>query len=175
MVFQRFAQRLIGLASQRLTPLLRAKTGPEDVVQSAFKSFFTRQRAGQFDLQGWDDLWSVLVVITLRKCCRRAEYFHAACRDVRREVSQPSTTAESDMGWEVLDREPGPVEAAQLIETIEHVLHLFHERERTIVQLSLDGFSIAEISARLDCSERKVYRVLERVKGELQRLQAEAA
>jgi DNA-binding CsgD family transcriptional regulator len=49
-----------------------------------------------------------------------------------------------------------------LIETAEQVRGLFKERERAIVQLSLEGCSIADISAQLDCSERKVYRVLER-------------
>jgi RNA polymerase sigma factor (sigma-70 family) len=116
-----------------------------------------------------------MVVITLRKCCRRAEYYHAACRDGRREVALPPTVSESGTGLEAVDREPSPAEVAQLSETTEQVLSLFKERERAIVQLSLEGLSIAEISVRLDCSERKVYRVLERVKAELLRMQAEAA
>jgi RNA polymerase sigma factor (sigma-70 family) len=174
-IFQRFAQRLISLASRRLTPVVRAKTGPEDVVQSVFRSFFTRHRQGQFDLRDWSDLWTVLVVITLRKCCRRAAHYHAACRDVRREVALSPTVSDSGGGWEAVDREPSPAEAAQLIETAEQVLRLFKERERAIVQLSLEGLSIADISTRLDCSERKIYRVLERVKEELLRMQAEAA
>ena len=44
----------------------RQKVDPEDVVQSAFRSFFTRQAAGQFDVASWDDLWGLLVVITVR-------------------------------------------------------------------------------------------------------------
>src|SRR4051794_6881107 len=84
-VFRRYARRLLGLASSRLGELLRRKAGPEDVVQSVFRSFFLRMRQGRFDLDGWDDLWSLLVVITVRKCVNRREFFQAACRDVRRE------------------------------------------------------------------------------------------
>jgi RNA polymerase sigma-70 factor (ECF subfamily) len=170
-VVERFAQRLIGLAAGRLGPLLRPKAEPEDVVQSVFRSFFSRQREGQFDLQGWDSLWDVLVVITLRKCCNRVEYFQAACRDVRREV--PLAAAEAAPLPAIADREPTPEEAVVLAETVEQLLQGFRERERAIVALTLQGFAVAEVSAQLGCSERKVYRVLERVREELLRMQQE--
>src|SRR5437764_10887242 len=108
-VFDRFARRLIGLAGSRLGRLLRPKAEPEDVVQSVFRSFFARQQQGQFDLRGWDGLWDVLVVITLRKCCDRADYFQAARRDVRREV--PLLAAAGDgLPHEAVSREPTPGE-----------------------------------------------------------------
>jgi RNA polymerase sigma-70 factor (ECF subfamily) len=174
-VFRRYVHRLIGLASRRLDPLIRTKTDPEDVVQSVFRSFFDRQRQGQFELNNWEDLWSLLVVMTLRKCCGRAEHFHAACRDVRREVAIPAAANESGTGWEALDEQPTPEHAAQLVEMVEQVLRPFNDRERTIVQLSLDGCSVAEVSGRIGCSQRKVYRILERLKAELQRLQSDVA
>jgi DNA-directed RNA polymerase specialized sigma24 family protein len=40
--FDRFARRLIGLARTRLDRRIRQKIDPEDVVQSVFRSFFTR-------------------------------------------------------------------------------------------------------------------------------------
>jgi RNA polymerase sigma-70 factor (ECF subfamily) len=169
-VFRRFAQRLVSLAADRLQGVIRHLAGPEDVVQSVFRSFFTRQRDGQFDLHGWDGLWDVLVVITLRKCCNRVEYLHAACRDVRRQVPIDEAAAGSVLSREVVAREPSAAEALELAETVEQLLLLFQDRERAIVELSLQGCPVAEISARLGCTERKVYRVRERVRQELRRM-----
>ena len=45
-VFERFAGRLVALARRRCNRLLARKVDPEDVVQSAYKSFFVRHRAG---------------------------------------------------------------------------------------------------------------------------------
>jgi RNA polymerase sigma-70 factor (ECF subfamily) len=45
-VFDRFARRLAALAAARLPAVLRSKLDPEDVVQSAFRTFFRRQAAG---------------------------------------------------------------------------------------------------------------------------------
>src|SRR5947207_2858035 len=85
-VFDRYAQRLVRLAASRLPVEVRAKDDADDVVQSVFVSFFRRHAAGQFtDLDGWDRLWSLLTVLTVRKCGHRLERFFAARRDVRRE------------------------------------------------------------------------------------------
>jgi RNA polymerase sigma-70 factor (ECF subfamily) len=172
LVFHRFAHRLVGLAAGRLHGLIRHRAAPEDVVQSVFRSFFTRQRDGQFDLASWEGLWDVLVVITLRKCCNRIEYFHAACRDVRREVPLDPATAGALVAGDGGAREPTPSEAMELAETVEQLLGRFQDRERAIVELSLQGCPVAEIGARLGCSERKVYRVRERIRLELQHMQA---
>ena len=85
-VFSRFANRLLHLARSRLNPPIRRKFDPEDVMQSVFRSFFIRQREGQFELKDWDSLWSLLVRITLRKCGRRITAFQTQRRDLRREV-----------------------------------------------------------------------------------------
>src|SRR5262245_43248536 len=85
MVFTRFATRLAGLARRNLDARLAVKVDPEDVVQSAYKSFFIRQRDGELEIGNWDGLWGVLTLITLRKCTDRARHFTAAKRDMGRE------------------------------------------------------------------------------------------
>ena len=65
-VFHRFASRLIRLAGTRLNTCVRRQVDPEDVVQSVFRSFFDRQAAGQFELENWNSLWSLLVRIVVR-------------------------------------------------------------------------------------------------------------
>src|SRR5207302_11088901 len=96
-----------------------------------------------------------------------------ACRDVRREVPLDVAAAGSALPWQVVARDPTPDQAAELAETVEQLLGLFQDRERAILELSLQGCPVAEISARLGCTERKVYRVRERIRLELRRLQAD--
>ena len=72
-VFERFAGRLVALARRRFNRLLARKVDPEDVEQSAYKSFFVRHRAGKLDVSDGDALWNLLILITLRKCADRAE------------------------------------------------------------------------------------------------------
>ena len=67
-------------------------------MQSVFKSFFRRHAEGQFDLSGWDSLWALLTVITLRKSGHKAKEYLAACRDVRREVHQTPVDGDSSAG-----------------------------------------------------------------------------
>lgn len=167
-IFNRFARRLIGLARMHLDSRVRQKIDPEDVLQSAFKSFFLRHADGQFVLNDWDDLWSLLVTITLRKCGHQIEHYRAACRDVGREQLAPEDSAGS---WQALAKDPSPAEATLLAEAVTQLLSsLGDERERRMVELSLQGYSVAEVSAEVGRSERTVQRVLGRVCTRLQRM-----
>jgi RNA polymerase sigma-70 factor (ECF subfamily) len=173
-VFERFARRLIVQARLHLDGRLRQKVDPEDVVQSAFRSFFLRFAGGQFDLRSWDGLWSLLIVITLRKCGNKVEHYHAACRSVLREVS-PAEEEDSSAGWQAVAREPTPAEAAALADTVEGLMSGLDECRRGILALSLQGHGPREISEQLGCSERMVYRLREQVKRQLERLRDETA
>src|SRR5690349_7055785 len=81
-VVESYARRLVALARKHLDRRILGKEDPEDVLQSVFKSFFHRVGAGQFRLDSHDDLWALLVSLTLHKCGHRVEYFRAARRDV---------------------------------------------------------------------------------------------
>ncbi len=168
-VFHRFAQRLIALARTRLSQSVRPKMDPEDVLQSVFRSFFARHAGGEVEVENWDSLWGLLVVITMRKCGRQGVYFHAARRDVAREVAPRAAPDESSARWEAEADEPTPSEAAMLTETVEQLMQSLDARQRQILALSLQGCPPAEISEQVGCTERTVYRVLERVKEWLQR------
>jgi RNA polymerase sigma-70 factor (ECF subfamily) len=171
-VFHQYARRLVGLARSRLNGRLRQKVDPEDVVQSAFGSFFRRQAGGDVEVGSWDSLWSLLAVITVRKCGRWAAYFRTARRDVRREVAPRPGRDDFGPGPEGEARGPTPAEAAMLAETVEGLARSLDARERRILELSLEGLKAPQISARLGCSERTVFRMRERIKT---RLRAESA
>jgi DNA-directed RNA polymerase specialized sigma24 family protein len=166
--FERFTRRLIGLARTHIDARLRHKIDLEDVVQSAYKSFFLRYGDGALAAEGWDGLWGLLTVITLRKCAERARYLRAGCRDVGREQAAALT----ESAWschEAIGREPTPDEAAVMAETVAGVLRELDADERAIIELSLQGFSTTEISAQLGRAERSVRRLRERVRQQLQR------
>src|SRR5437868_3533718 len=121
-VFDRFVRQLVGLAQRQFDAVLRRKVDPEDVVQSAYKSFFFRYGEGQLEVNDWGNLWGLLTLITLRKCLDRVEYHQAQCRDVEREAAAHPGTAGTEPWWQAVAREPTPEEAAVLAETIEQLL-----------------------------------------------------
>jgi RNA polymerase sigma-70 factor, ECF subfamily len=170
-VFDRFAGRLVALARGRFNRLLARKVDPEDVVQSAFKSFFVRHRAGTLDVGDDDGLWNLLTLITLRKCADRAEYFLAGRRDAAREATGTANGGVPDAWLVALDRQPRPEEAAILAETVEHLFRDVGAHERPILELSLQGYTTSEISVRLGRAERSVRRLREHIRKRLERLQ----
>lgn len=171
-IFGRFTHQLIALALRHLDAGLQRKVDPEDVVQSAYKSFFLRYSAGNLDLANWNSLWGLLTLITVRKCAERAAYHRAECRDAARETSPPRG---DEAPWlEPFGREPTPLEAAVLSETVEQLLAGLDVDERPILELSLQGYTTREISERLGRAERTVRLLREGVRHRLERMQRES-
>ena len=165
-VFHRFTHRLVALARLHIDSRVRQKVDAEDVLQSAYKSFFVRQAAGEFDFNGWEGMWAVLTVITVRKCGRVNRYFRSAGRDA--ETGGGLASGDSDPGWQPLASGPSPEEVVMLAELVEGLLReLNGARDRGIVSLALQGYSPAEIVAETGAAERTVYRVLDRVRETL--------
>ena len=129
-VFRRFTHRLIGLARARLDHLIRRKVDPEDILQSVYRTFFSRHAEGGFILDSWDSLWGMLTVITVRKCDYRRKYFRAARRDVGREITVRADADSTAPEAEALARDPTPSEAARLAETVELLMRRV-DRPRT--------------------------------------------
>jgi RNA polymerase sigma-70 factor (ECF subfamily) len=167
-LFELFTQRLIALARSHLHIRLQRKVDPEDVVQSAYKSFFVRYGEDVLRAQKLDDLWSLLSLITLRKCADRVRHYTTDRRNLAREAGN-SHADDAETWREAIDREPTPDEAAVLAETVEQMLSELAPPERPIVELSLQGYSTREVSERLGRAERSVRRVRERVRERLEK------
>jgi RNA polymerase sigma-70 factor, ECF subfamily len=172
-VFNSFARKILTLARCRLHAALRRKVDPEDVLQSVFRSFFVRQRKGEFAIENWQHLWSILMVMTLRKCCRRVEHYQAACRDVRREVALPPVD-EARAALNLMAAGPTPAEAAVLADLVDQLLSGLSAADRQIVLDHLQGYTIYEASVRSGCAARTVRRVLDRARKRLRRLNDKA-
>ena len=164
----RYFARLVQLARKRLEPRLRAKLDPEDVVQSAFGSFFDRNAAGHFSFDNWESLGSLLTKITIRKCARRANELRTAKRDVHREAPNGD-----NLVARVIDRHPTPDEAIVFSELLESILTSVKPKYQQVVLLKLQQFSNEEISEMVGRTERTVYRILERLRDQLKKLEAE--
>ncbi|MEK6236675.1 MAG: ECF-type sigma factor [Planctomycetales bacterium] len=159
-IFLRYVDRLTLLARSRLSAKLAQRVDPEDVVLSAYRSFFLRARDGAFSLERSGDLWRLLVAVTLRKVFRQAERHQAEKRSVHRETSLESLHDPSRLA-----REPSPHEAAVLAEEFERLTAGLSELERRILEMRLRGHSVDEIAADAKRTERTVRRVLARLQA----------
>jgi RNA polymerase sigma-70 factor, ECF subfamily len=173
-LFGRFAHQLIALAQRHIDGGLRHKVEAEDVVQSAYKSFFVRYGDGKLDVANWNSIWGLLTLITVRKCAERVAYHRAERRDAGREVAA-QRGSEPTPWLEPFGREPTPLEAAVLSETVQQLFVSLDEEERPILELSLEGYTTREISERLGRAERTVRLLREGVRHRLERMQSESA
>ena len=113
-IVDRYFDRLARLARSRLAASLAARTDPEDVVQSAYRSFFVRARGGEFAVVRGGDLWRLLAAITLHKVHRQ----HARHLAQRRSVRKESPLAEEFLP-PAAAADPTPAEGAALAEELQ--------------------------------------------------------
>jgi RNA polymerase sigma factor (sigma-70 family) len=169
LIWQRYFHGLLELARSNLDERVRRRTDEEDVAQSMFKSFCLRQQKGEFDLAGRDELWKLLVTITLRKARNAANTHRARKRDIAREQTVPASGKATSMQWmlEQMDAaEPTPAEAMALNEALERRLESLRDPElRQISLWRLEGYTNREIAGRLDCTERSIERKLNRIRS----------
>ncbi len=168
-VINRFSRRLIGLARNQLDSGLRQKVGAEDVVQSVFRTFFRRHMDNEFDLRNWENLWSLLALITLRKCTNLKIYYNRRNRDRNLEVSVDAAGSNSSDSWQIVSNEPTPAHAAILAELVERALTGLPAGDQQIIGLTLEGKDIRDISEQINRSERFVYRSLQYFRERLEK------
>jgi RNA polymerase sigma factor (sigma-70 family) len=159
-LFHRYEHRLQHLARSCLAPRLARRVAPEDVVQSACRSFFRRAREGAFTLAERGDLWRLLARITRHKVCRSARRHGADCRAVGREQSAEA---------EYPDSATDPADAAVLADELAAAVITLPATQQSVVELWLEGVTPPEIAARLGCSRRTVRRALDELRCELER------
>lgn len=170
-LFHRYVERLLALAQTRLPTWLARHVDAEDVVQSAYRSFFTGARAGRYVLARSGDLWRLLVAITVHKLQRQVEHHTAGKRSVFRQRSLRPDHGLLEVPLESLAREPTPAEAAAVADTLERICRNLAPLTRQMFELRLQGYSLDEIATRTSRCERTVRRLLEQVKERLQQYQ----
>ncbi|HPM85245.1 MAG TPA: sigma-70 family RNA polymerase sigma factor [Candidatus Anammoximicrobium sp.] len=156
-LFARYAQRLYRLAEQQLSRRLVKRTDGDDIVQSAFRTFFLRLARGEFQIDNRVQLWHLLAKITVRKAREQARRHMAEARDV--DAEQPGSP--DDWLLQAATSEPGPEEVVILMDQIESLLRGLPDLYGQILESRLQGYSVAEIAGQLGVSRQNVYRALE--------------
>ncbi|HWE38618.1 MAG TPA: ECF-type sigma factor [Isosphaeraceae bacterium] len=168
-LWERYFDRLVRLARDALRSRGRdAAEDEEDAALSAFDSFCRGAALGRFPrIAGRDDLWRLLVVITVRKAIDQAARRRAAKRGGGRRRTE-ADLARGDIGdvETPLDLlaggEPDPEMAAMVAEEYLRLRQaLGDDSLRRVLDLRLEGRGRAEIAANLGCTERTVTRKLD--------------
>ena len=159
--FAKYLTRLIALVQKRMSARLATRFDPEDVVMSAYRSFFSGMRDGRLTAETSQDVWRLLVEMSLHKLYRQAAYHFAKKRAVDREIG-------GEVAVDVArTREPTPESAAILADELAFLWTKLDDSERKILELRLQGFELTEIAAEVHLSERTVRRALDVVKAVL--------
>jgi RNA polymerase sigma-70 factor (ECF subfamily) len=154
-LYERYVDRLIPLARQRLSDRLARRVDAQDVVQSVFRTFFNRVRNDRFTVEGPDDVYKLLCGITLRKALRQVAYHTAAKRDIHRErAAGTGRMAEAD---QKVDPTPSPLAVNAFVEQLENFLEQLRPEQRQILELRLQGYGPREIAQQLGVLEHKVF------------------
>src|SRR5271157_3323659 len=148
-LWQRYFAGLVRLARKKLEAVPRAAAveDEEDAALSAFHSLCAGAAAGRFDrLKDRDDLWRLLVVVTVRKVCdqiRRQRKLKRGGGRVVAEAALAGLDPDSPGGFEqFIGREPVPEFAAMLAEEFQARLgSLPDESLRQVALWKLEGYS----------------------------------
>ncbi len=159
-IFRMYSARLLTLANDRLGKDLRSKISPEDVVQSAFKSFFRRLQEFRLDGGNVDAIWGLLSIITIRKCRKWDAFYRCDKRAISREIAADQSDGSRPAKSTATAIEPGPEDALVVIELLDKLFKEFEPRQREMLLLRIDGYTVEEIAQRCKSSCRTVARTI---------------
>jgi RNA polymerase sigma factor (sigma-70 family) len=162
-LYERYARRLLLLASAQMGEKLRRRLTPDDVVQSAFRTFFRRADQWQLQPDRPAAIWHLLVRITLNKVRSKADFHNAQQRDLAAEVPLHQTGFDLTL----VAHEPTPEEAAVFAEELNQAFAGLGNSEVMTLELAIQGFTASEIASRVGCSRWTVRRTLDRIGSRL--------
>lgn len=160
-LFDKYCERLLRLAKRRIGQRMSSRFDPEDVVQSAFRTFFTRVKNDEFEFAHEDDLFKLLVRLTVRKTLRRIQYHRADKRNPEAEMGHQSDG--SEIFAHVASGEPTAEVEVALLDEFERFVGQLPDLDRQVLELKVQGYSTVEIADRLGTYDRKVRRIIERL------------
>lgn len=168
-LWDRYYERLVRLARQKLGGLSRRMADEEDVVVTAFENFFRGVEQGRFPrLDDRDDLWQVLVMLTARKV---ANQYQQDMRKKRgggrlRGESVFLSSGEYQCGIDqIVGSEPSPEFAGQVSEEYRMLLdRLQDDILRRIAVAKMEGYTNDEIARQLGVQTRTIERKLKLIR-----------
>ncbi|HEX6961323.1 MAG TPA: sigma-70 family RNA polymerase sigma factor [Lacipirellula sp.] len=160
-LYERYARKVQDVAKARTSPALAPRLDADDVVQSVFRTFFRRASEGQYEVPDGAELWNLLHVISLNKIRSLASHHRAAKRNVAATTPLEDNRAIASEGEDGL---------RLLKMVIDEALEAMPDDQRRMVQLRIEGHSVAEIALATQRSKRSVERLLQDFRGRLSRL-----
>jgi len=166
-LYLRYARRLHGLARRQTSAELARRVDPDEIVQSVFRTFFRRAVGGSYDIPPTEELWRLLLVITLNKI-RRASVFHrAARRDVRRTVSAGDSNVLQHLEQASFQDD----EALQFLRlVVDDLIAELPSPQNVMVRMRIDGHEVEEIATSTGRSKRTVERTLQKFRERISRI-----
>jgi RNA polymerase sigma-70 factor (ECF subfamily) len=165
-LYARYVARLRALARAKLSADLAGRVDPDDIVQSVFRRFFQHAAREDYDAPAGEDLWDLLLVITLNKIRSERSFQRAAKRDVRRtrriDGLDPYTLAK--------ENPHGQTGRTFLRMVAEEALDSLPPLQRRIVELRMEGYQVHEIAQQTGRSLRTVERTLQSCRKQLSAL-----
>jgi DNA-directed RNA polymerase specialized sigma24 family protein len=171
-IWERFSPRLKALVRRHLDDRILRREDEHDILQSMFASFFQGQFEGKAAPASRQELWKLLVRITMCKVVNTAHRHMAERRDFRKErVDRPAAIDGDRAPHRLLDlvddHRPGPDEQVAVVEEVNRLLDLLPEEQRRIVVWKLEGFTNAEIASMIDRTVRAVELKLQLIRKRL--------
>ena len=169
-IWNRYYGQLITYARRKLRNVPLRDFDEEDVVSEALNTFFKDVRRDRYpQLTDRNDLWRILLVLTLRKVLQNIRATKAAKRgggNVRGDSIFVSAT-EKGAGF---DKLPGKATTQTFAEKLtmemqEQLDGLGEDSLKQIGIMKLQGFTNQEVADTLQVSERTVERKLERIRN----------
>jgi DNA-directed RNA polymerase specialized sigma24 family protein len=167
LLWEQYFDRMVRLARRKFDQIgiNRRAADEEDIALSAMNSFYTRAADGQFCLGDRQELWKLLVTITVRKAyaeLKRQKAKKRGAGQVRGEsifIKAGSDGGEMGGIGEVLGQEPTPELAALAAEGCDELLKMLGDDTLVAVaKYKLDGYTNEEIAEKLECVPRTVER-----------------
>ena len=166
-LWKQYFSKLVRLAGNRLSGVPRRAADEEDVALSAMHSFCRGLAEQRYAIDNHEDLWKLLVTITARKACAARRRHYTQKRGGGRVRGESAFgRADEDQGiGAVLGDEPTPELACMVAEDCRQLLErLGDETLRQVALYTLEGYSTAEIAAKLNCLQRTVQRKLNTIR-----------
>lgn len=163
---QRYGERLIQLARKRLSAKFQGRLDPEDVVQSVFRTIFRRTRNGAFEFEKDDDLWKLLVTVTLNKVRNKVR---GKKRDPNREVGQFDDSLAA-----IMSGEPSTLDLVTFTDLLNEICGQLSPIESELLTLRLEGFTQEEIASKNNVDVRTIRRRIGKIREKVAAFAEEA-
>ena len=159
-IWNEFLPRLLAVIESRLRDMPKRVVDRDDIAQNAMHSLFKGLQGQQFEsVSNCDELWRLLVTITVRKVNRQRRRSLAAKRGGGKVRGESVFENENNAYGinQILDANSLPQSAEEILQTYREMLPtITDEASVQTLLLRMEGYSNAEIADRLKCSVSRV-------------------